>query len=196
LQKDHLILINKPFNVLTGFSDTQGRTTLADFLPLPGLSPAGRLDYDSEGLMLLTSAGWLQHLIAHPRHKLPKTYWVQVEGEPQDSALQALRKGLVIKGGLTRPAQARRIPPPDLWPRTPPVQMGQTGTASWLEIVLLEGRKRQVRHMTAAVGHPTLRLVRWSVGPWTLEGLQPGEWRELPFPRTPQEYFALLKKEQ
>jgi 23S rRNA pseudouridine2457 synthase len=195
LPEQSFVLINKPFNVLSTFApDEQGRPTLADLLPQPDLSPAGRLDFDSEGLLLATSAGWLQHLIAHPRHKLPKTYWVQVEGEPDEAALQALRQGVLVKGGRTRPAKARRIDPPELWPRLPPVQPGQSGTTTWLEMVLQEGRKRQVRHMTAAVGHPTLRLVRWAVGPWTVEGLQPGEWRELPFPPSAGAYFAMLKK--
>jgi 23S rRNA pseudouridine2457 synthase len=176
-----LIAFNKPFGVLCQFSDPGGggRRTLADFVTVPGVYPAGRLDQDSEGLLLLTDDGRLQARIADPRHKLPKTYWVQVEGEAGADALEALRTGVTLKDGVTRPALARRIDPPDLWPRDPPVRTRLTVPDCWLEIVLREGRNRQVRRMTAAVGHPTLRLVRQAIGDWTLAGLRPGEWRKL-----------------
>jgi 23S rRNA pseudouridine2457 synthase len=176
-----LILFNKPYRVLTLFDDPDGRANLADYIPVPGLSPAGRLDYDSEGLLLLTNAGWLQHRIAHPRHKLPKTYWVQVEGRPGEDALQALREGVELKDGRSRPAQVERIEEPAVWPRDPPIQELKDTPPTWLEITLREGRKRQIRRMTAAVGFPTLRLIRVRVGPWDLGDLQPGQWREVDF---------------
>ena len=173
-----LICFNKPFGVLTQFTDRQGRTTLADFIAVPGVYPAGRLDKDSEGLLLLTDAGRLQHRLSDPRHKLPKTYWVQVEGVPDEAALDALRGGILIQGRRTRPAEVRAIPEPCLWPRDPPVRFRRDIPTSWLEIRLTEGRNRQVRHMTAAAGFPTLRLVRCAIGPWKLDGLQPGQWRD------------------
>lgn len=172
-----LILFNKPFGVLSQFTDTEGRPTLADYLRQPGIYPAGRLDRDSEGLLLLTADGALQHRIAHPRHKLPKTYWVQVEGIPGDAALAALRQGVELDDGPTLPARAERMAEPALWPRVPPVPVARHGTTSWLQLTITEGRNRQVRRMTAAVGHPTLRLVRWSIGPWCLDHLAPGECR-------------------
>ena len=182
-----LILFNKPFGVLSQFSggrpgaEAAGlRDTLAGHIDLPGVYPAGRLDRDSEGLLLLTDDGRLQARIADPRFKLPKTYLVQVEGLPDDAALQALRDGVSLKDGPTRPAGAERIAPPDLWPRDPPVRMRKTVPDCWLRLTLREGRNRQVRRMTAAVGHPTLRLVRWSIGGWCLDGLSPGDWREAP----------------
>ena len=178
-----LILLNKPYLVLCQFTDAEGRPTLADYLPIPDVYPAGRLDYDSEGLVLLTDQGPLQHLIADPRHKLPKTYWVQVEGEPTAEALHRLRRGVELKDGPTLPAQAQVIPPPDIWPRTPPIRERKHIPTSWLRLTITEGRNRQVRRMTAAVGYPTLRLIRWAVGPWTLEGLAPGEWRAVEPPR-------------
>ncbi len=177
-----LILLNKPYGVLCQFTDPKGRPTLADLVPVKGVYPAGRLDADSEGLVVLTDDGRLQHRIADPRRKLPKTYWVQVEGEPGRQALEALRRGVRLADGLTRPARARRIPEPRLWERDPPVRYRERIPTSWLELVLTEGRNRQVRRMTAAVGHPTLRLVRVSVGPWRLERLRPGEWREAALP--------------
>jgi 23S rRNA pseudouridine2457 synthase len=183
MPSERLILFNKPYLVLCQFTDPEGRPTLADYIPIPDLYPAGRLDYDSEGLVVLTDAGWLQHAIAHPRHKLPKTYWVQVEGEPTAQALRRLAQGVVVKGQITRPAQARRIEPPPVWPRTPPIRERKKIPTAWLEIVLQEGRKRQVRHMTAAVGYPALRLIRHAIGSWSLGALQPGEWAETPGPR-------------
>lgn len=178
-----LILFNKPYGVLSQFTDagTAGspRPTLSGFIDVPGIYPAGRLDQDSEGLMLLTDDGRLQARIADPRFKLPKTYLVQVEGEAGDEALGALRRGVRLKDGLTLPAEARAIPAPDLWPRDPPVRFRKTVPDCWIELTIREGRNRQVRRMTAAVGLPTLRLVRWAIGDWTLEGLGQGEWREV-----------------
>lgn len=174
-----LILLNKPFHTLCQFSDERGRSTLADYVDLPEVYPAGRLDYDSEGLVLLTDDGGLQHRIASPNQKMTKTYLVQVEGAITDDALDRLRQGLDLKDGPTRPAGARRIPPPALWPRNPPVRERATIPTSWLELRLTEGRNRQVRRMTAATGFPTLRLVRWQIGEWSLDGLAPGEYRQL-----------------
>ncbi len=176
-----LILFNKPFNVLTQF--TGEGATLADYVKVPGVYPAGRLDKDSEGLLLLTDDGRLQARIADPRFKLPKTYLVQVEGEPDGAALEQLRRGVTLKDGPTRPASVKRIDPPDLWPRDPPVRFRKSVPDTWLSLTISEGRNRQVRRMTAAVGHPTLRLVRWQIGDWTLEGLAPGAWREAPPPQ-------------
>ena len=172
-----LLLFNKPFNVLSQFTDEGQRTTLRAFIDRPGIYPAGRLDYDSEGLLLLTDDGRLQQRIANPRHKLPKTYWVQVEGTIDEAALHKLRKGVELKDGLTRPAQARLLDPPGLWPRDPPIRVRKSIPDSWLELTIHEGRNRQVRRMTAAVGFPTLRLVRMRIGEWELGGLQPGESR-------------------
>lgn len=179
------ILFNKPFNVLSQFTDKgnegSARQTLSDFIDLPGVYAAGRLDRDSEGLLVLTDDGALQARIANPRHKLAKTYWVQVEGTPDRAALQRLAEGVTLKDGRTRPAQVRRIDEPDgLWPRTPPVRFRKTVPDCWLELTIREGRNRQVRRMTAAVDHPTLRLIRASVGDWTIEGLPSGVWRYVP----------------
>lgn len=172
-----LYLLHKPYRVLSQFRDDQGRATLADHLDAKGVYPAGRLDYDSEGLLLLSDDGALIHRIAHPRHKQPKTYWVQVEGHIDDAALAALRQGITLNDGPTRPARARRIPPPEVAERTPPVDPNRHPRTGWLELVISEGRNRQVRRMTAHVGYPTLRLIRAAVGPWRLGRLTPGEWR-------------------
>ena len=175
-----LILFNKPFGVLCQFSPERTgppRPTLADFITVPDVYPAGRLDLDSEGLLLLTDDGALQARIAEPRHKMPKTYLAQVEGEADEAALKALRAGVQLKDGPTLPAEASRIEPPELWPRTPPVRFRKSVPDCWLSITIREGRNRQVRRMTAAVGLPTLRLVRWAIGEWTLDGLPTGEWR-------------------
>ncbi len=181
------ILFNKPFDTLSQFTDrgTEGtkRQTLSDFIDLPGVYPAGRLDRDSEGLMVLTSDGKLQARISSPRFRKPKTYWVQVEGLPDDAALAALRGGVALKDGPTRPAKVRRIDePPGLWPRTPPVRFRKSVPDCWIELIISEGRNRQVRRMTAAVGHPTLRLIRYAIGDWTLDGLDPGMWRDADTP--------------
>lgn len=179
-----LILFNKPYGVLPQFTDReQGRPTLADFIPLPGVYVAGRLDLDSEGLLLLTDDGRLQARIADPRHKMPKTYWAQVEGSADEAALDRLRRGIILNDGPTRPAEARLLAEPEgLWPRDPPIRHRAAIPTSWVELTLREGRNRQVRRMTAAVGFPTLRLIRHRIGEWTLDGLAPGQWREVPFP--------------
>ncbi|ASJ92262.1 pseudouridine synthase [Porphyrobacter sp. CACIAM 03H1] len=177
-----LLLFNKPFGVLSQFTDRGSpteRATLSDFIAAKSVYPAGRLDRDSEGLLLLTDDGRLQARIAEPRFKLPKTYLVQVEGDPQDGDLEPLRKGVRLKDGLTLPAEALRIDPPDLWPRDPPIRVRKSVPDSWLRITIREGRNRQVRRMTAAVGLPTLRLVRWSIGDWTVAGIAPGAFVEI-----------------
>ncbi len=174
-----LILLNKPYDVMCQFSGDGGRATLADFVTVKGVYPAGRLDRDSEGLVLLTDDGRLQARIADPARKMAKTYLVQVEGIPDEVALAALRRGVALKDGPTRPAEARAVARPDwLWPREPPVRFRKTVPDSWIELTLREGRNRQVRRMTAAVGHPTLRLIRIRIGDWSLDGLAPGAWRE------------------
>ena len=176
-----LILFNKPYDVLSQFTDRgtpAERVTLSRFIDVPGVYPAGRLDRDSEGLLLLTDDGRLQARIADPKFKLPKTYLVQVEGVPDAAALAALRTGVVLKDGPTRPAEVEAIEPPDLWPRTPPIRVRQAIPDRWLRLTIREGRNRQVRRMNAAVGHPTLRLVRWRIGDWTLDNLAPGAWRD------------------
>lgn len=176
-----LILFNKPFGVLPQFTDrgTEGspRPTLSQFIDVPGVYPAGRLDMDSEGLMLLTDDGRLQAQISDPKFKMPKSYLVQVEGEVTDEALAALRNGVRLKDGMTLPADAERITDPELWPRDPPIRVRLSVPDSWLKLTISEGRNRQVRRMTAAVGFPTLRLVRWSVGDWTVEGIGQGQWQ-------------------
>lgn len=173
-----LLVFNKPFNVLSQFTDSTDRLTLSAYLPdFPGYYPAGRLDYDSEGLLLLTDNGTLQNRIAHPSNKMTKTYWAQVEGTPDSAALIHLAKGVQLKDGITAPAKAKLISTPELWERNPPIRHRINVPTSWLELTITEGRNRQVRRMTAAAGFPTLRLVRVQIGPWRLEGLQPGEHR-------------------
>lgn len=176
-----LLRFNKPFGVLSQFTPEGRWRGLRDFIDMPGVYVAGRLDADSEGLLLLTNDGALQARIADPRFKLEKTYWVQVEGEPDEAALQALRDGVVLNDGPTRPARARRIDPPaGLWPRDPPIRVRHHVPDCWLELAIREGRNRQVRRMTAAVGYPTLRLVRAAIGPYVLDGLAPGQWQQVP----------------
>lgn len=173
-----LLCFNKPYGVLSQFTPEGRWRGLKDFIVVPGVYVAGRLDADSEGLLLLTDDGPLQARISHPRHKMEKTYWVQVEGMPGDAALLSLRQGVQLSDGLTRPARARVIPEPEsLWDRDPPVRFRQSIPTSWIELVITEGRNRQVRRMTAAVGHPTLRLIRAAIGPYALDGLAPGTWR-------------------
>ena len=175
-----LILFNKPFGVLCQFSDDgSGKPTLAQYIKVPAVYPAGRLDTDSEGLLLLTDDGKLQARIADPKFKLAKTYLVQVEGVPDAAALDALRQGVTLKDGKTQPAEAEAIRDPELWPRGSPIRVRQSIPDSWIMLTLREGKNRQVRRMTAAAGHPTLRLVRWQIGEWSVDGLQPGEWREV-----------------
>lgn len=179
-----LVLFNKPFQVLSQFSDDGGtgqapRATLADYLAIPDIYPAGRLDYDSEGLLLLTAEGALQHRIASPAQKMAKTYWVQVEGTISDQALTDLARGVVLKDGLTRPARVRRMAEPPVWPRVPPVRFRESVPESWIELTITEGKNRQVRRMTAAVGYPTLRLIRYRIGDWSLDGLAPGQYRSV-----------------
>jgi 23S rRNA pseudouridine2457 synthase len=180
-----VILLNKPWGVLCQFSpDGSGKPTLADFVPMADVYPAGRLDADSEGLVVLTADGALQARIANPRHKLPKTYWVEVEGVPGPQALAALRRGVALSDFTTAPARVEAIPePPSLWPRDPPIRVRKSIPTAWLQVTITEGRNRQVRRMTAAVGLPTLRLVRCTVGPWTLDGLAAGAWRREPVDR-------------
>lgn len=174
-----VIVLNKPFNVLSQFTDETGRDTLGQYIEQQGFYPAGRLDRDSEGLLLLTNDGRIQHLISHPRHKMDKTYWAQVEGEIDTQACQRLLSGVELKDGLAVALQAERIATPDIWSREPAVRFRQSIPTSWLKLVINEGRNRQVRRMTAAVGYPTLRLIRVAIGPWQLGELKPGEWELL-----------------
>lgn len=176
----HILLFNKPFGVICQFSRDGMHPTLADYIAQPGFYPAGRLDTDSEGLLLLTDDGKLQHRITDPRHKLPKTYWVQVEGIPDKAALDKLRRGVELNDGMTLPAEAGAMAEPaHLWPRDPPVRFRKHIPTSWISITLREGRNRQVRRMTAAVGFPTLRLIRHAIGDWSLDGVAPGKWLKI-----------------
>lgn len=177
----HTILFNKPFDVLSQFTDAKSptpRATLSDYIDVPKVYPAGRLDRDSEGLLILTDDGRLQARISNPRNKVAKTYLAQVEGAPDEADLAPLRRGVVLKDGPTRPARVRLIDPPALWERDPPVRFRKSVPDRWIELTITEGRNRQVRRMTAAIGFPTLRLVRWRVGDWTLDGIAPGHWRD------------------
>lgn len=180
-----VILFNKPFGTVCRFGAETGRQTLGDWLDIPRVYPAGRLDRDSEGLVVLTDDGSLAHRITHPKRKLTKTYWVQVEGTPDTQALATLREGVALREATTRPARVQSMTAPaSLWERDPPIRYRARIPTTWLELELREGRNRQVRRMTAAVGHPTLRLIRIAVGPWAVGSLQPGEWREATVPRT------------
>jgi 23S rRNA pseudouridine2457 synthase len=175
-----LILFNKPYGVLSQFSDKDDSETLANYISVKNVYPAGRLDKDSEGLLLLTDDGKLQAQISHPKFKLAKTYWVQVEGLPTEKAVEQLGQGVMLKDGLTLPAKVKIIPEPKIWPRIPPIRYRAHIPTTWLEIKITEGKNRQVRRMTAAVGYPTLRLIRYAVGSWNIESLKPGEWKSIP----------------
>ncbi len=188
-----LILFNKPHRVMCQFTDPDGRATLADYIAVPDVYPAGRLDYDSEGLLALTDDGRLQARISNPRSKINKRYWAQVEGEPSNAQLSSLLMGIKLKDGLARAVAAEAIaPPPALWDRDPPIRYRKNVTDSWIEITLSEGRNRQVRRMTAAVGLPTLRLIRASIGPWTIGDLAPGESRNLDGEQAWQDLLGLV----
>lgn len=190
-----LILLNKPFRVLSKFTDEQNRDTLAKFCKTADVYAAGRLDYDSEGLLLLTDQGWLQNLIAHPQFKLPKTYFAQVEGDVTEEALKELRRGVALKDGVTQPAQAQKVEEPIwLWERNPPIRERAAIPTSWIKLTIREGKNRQVRRMTAAVGFPTLRLIRKSIGPWDLRNISSGSLVELPAPRNRAEAEKLLAR--
>lgn len=188
-----LILFNKPYGVISQFSEHEKHTPLSKYITEKGFYPAGRLDHDSEGLLILTDEGKIQHCLSHPKHKQAKTYWVQVEGEITDTALAELEYGVTLKDGLTLPAKAKKIEEPELWPRDPPVRYRAAIPTSWCELTINEGKNRQVRRMTAAVGFPTLRLVRYSIGEFTIDSLSPGEWRKIPTPQQLQQQADAIK---
>ena len=174
-----IVLFNKPFDVLCQFTDQEGRQTLADFVSIKDIYAAGRLDRDSEGLLVLTNDGQLQNKLASPKHKTSKTYWVQVEGVPTQHAIAQLCEGVELKDGMTLPAKVEMIDEPNIWPRTPPIRERQNIPTTWLSVTLTEGRNRQVRRMTAHIGHPTLRLIRYRVGQWTIEGIENGQFKDV-----------------
>ncbi|OUR92490.1 pseudouridine synthase [Gammaproteobacteria bacterium 42_54_T18] len=180
--KPNVILFNKPFQVLCQFSEHEGKATLAKYINTPNIYPAGRLDHDSEGLLILTDDGQLQSLITHPNNKLPKTYWAQLEGDIDNDAIAKLSEGVILKDGITLPATIQKISSPEISERTPAIRKRANKPTSWVELTISEGRNRQVRRMTAAVGYPTLRLIRISIGPWSIGNLQPGEWKEATLP--------------
>lgn len=188
-----LILLNKPYGVISQFSEHDKHPSLSEFITEKEFYPAGRLDHDSEGLLILTDEGHIQHLLSHPKHKLPKTYWVQVDGQITPEALRQLEQGVMLKDGKTLPAMARQIEVPELWSRNPPVRYRAEIPTSWCELIITEGKNRQVRRMTAAVGFPTLRLIRYSIGEFTINGLSPGEWRKIPTPQLLQQQADAIK---
>jgi len=188
-----LILLNKPYGVISQFSEHEKHPSLAELIMEKDFYPAGRLDHDSEGLLILTDEGKIQHCLSHPKHKQPKTYWVQVDGEITDEALNELKKGVMLKDGLTLPAKAKKIDEPALWPRDPPVRYRANIPTSWCELTITEGKNRQVRRMTAAVDFPTLRLVRYSIGEFTIDDLSLGEWRKIPTPQQLKQQADAIK---